>query len=317
VGSQQALQVLESAAKDLCAKASACFSGSGDPEGKARCSEAWLHAACELATSLKASTRPPPIPGGGFSEEALTLSSTAVLLIARLLLQCAMVAAASNTSTQPQDGEAVAIPEARTAVYVALKRSSTAEAEIEEFLQRENVPAAAFEQLLKSPRELKVRAKSDRNSTEDFKALGTLECGPEGVAELKVMCSWKDQGWGHKKGRLRVVLRRGESIVYIEDMFGICMEVGPRDEYIPVMRTFSPLRDAIVALAVPGDVFGFEYKVGTNSTSRISLRRLSFSGPRRRLPCPPLGWPHCWAYPRMIPTRYDMWIRMKTTFASG
>jgi len=121
-----------------------------------------------------------------------------------------------------------------------------------------------------------VPAVNDSQSSDGWKRLCTLACRAT-VGSLKIGADWKDQGWGNRKGRVRVALRRpavpDSGDIHVADCFGLC-GAGPerkRGEYEAMEKTFGP-EEPIVALAKPGDLYVFEYTVGGGGGHALYLK---------------------------------------------
>lgn len=257
---------VSAAAADFGLKAAACLDAAQGSEGSsigeaAQLAEAWVRGACELACAAAAGA------------PAQSLPADTILALARVLLRAAKAASASTGGPD--------VAAARTAVYLALRRNG--ETAAADFLHDERVRASAVEELYRAPSELKVTFRDDDNSSDNWESLGLLPCGVGRAVALEVRCSWKDQCWGNRKGRIRAVLRRGAEDVWCEDLFGCCMDDGPRRDYVPAQRTLSAT-DQLVALARPGDTYAFEYVVGGGGGHELFIKDFIAKLSRQSLP---------------------------------
>jgi len=139
-----------------------------------------------------------------------------------------------------------------------------------------------------------VPAVNDSQNSDGWKRVCTLACRAT-VASLKIGADWKDQGFGNRKGRVRVVLRRpavaDSGDIHVADCFGLC-GAGPereRGEYEAMEKTFGS-EEPIVALAKPGDLYVFEYTVGGGGGHALFLKSFGAATvPVNRVPPVPAG----------------------------
>lgn len=197
----------------------------------------------------------------------------AVLSLARVLLRLVKGYPAISTRV----GQAI------TAVYLALTLTGRPAGDVDAFLAEEGVVREDFNVLLRPPSVAVVPSIDDSSHSDDWHQLCRLECPPGStVTNLVARCLWQDQGWGNKKGRVRVLLLRGGEPLLEEDAFGLCGEPERSSNLMLVSRPFGP-QSPVVTQARPGDVFQFEYLVGGGGGHQLKIRNfvaeLSSVGP--------------------------------------
>ncbi|CAM9307562.1 unnamed protein product, partial [Heterosigma akashiwo] len=102
--------------------------------------------------------------------------------------------------------------------------------------------------------------------------LGTviLDVG-ETLLSLTASCTWKDQGWGNRKGQM--LLRLCDELGQVKrefDMFGIA----PHNESPAMFELTSPEDLAVVQ---PGDTVDVYYRVGGGGGHRLSVRNFKLA----------------------------------------
>mmetsp|Transcript_10975 Transcript_10975/g.24170 ORF Transcript_10975/g.24170 Transcript_10975/m.24170 type:complete len:860 (+) Transcript_10975:663-3242(+) len=157
--------------------------------------EQWLQALCGLLQKCSAAPAKRAAPG-----DSDAVSTDTLLKITDLLLH---IAKSCNDSMR--------LPSARAACYFALKKVKADPARVERFLKEEEVAEAHLTKLFHSDvKQLcKVNRKQDSTSSDDFLHLASCTLpSDQPIQSLVVKCKWQDQGWGNKKGAMRVLLRR-------------------------------------------------------------------------------------------------------------
>ena len=86
------------------------------------------------------------------------------------------------------------------------------------------------------------------------------------VKEIKMSLTWKDQGWGNRKGEVWVQLMRGDDIVAeCRDTFGIAKH---KEEFARAHIS----NHQIVQMAQPGDFFRFMRNVGGGGGHQLVVK---------------------------------------------
>lgn len=78
---------------------------------------------------------------------------------------------------------------------------------------------------------------------------------PSKVYQIKTTITWNDQGWGNRKGRVMLILRRGYQVLYNQDLFG-------KVEHRQTTQEKILQSEDIVKNARRGDIFEFWRYVG-------------------------------------------------------
>lgn len=92
---------------------------------------------------------------------------------------------------------------------------------------------------------------------------------PEGFEQLKICCKWKDQGWGTRKGRLFVAVKRGTKKLCEHDLFGLAPHT-----WVTKSRIFLPSE---LSNPCPGDAISIEYVAGGKGIHRLHVQDLKIS----------------------------------------
>lgn len=81
-------------------------------------------------------------------------------------------------------------------------------------------------------------------------------------------CRWRDQGFGNMKGRIRLVLERGDQVMAAIDCFGLA---GHHDSQPSVVLT----DESLGVTTAPGDVLAFQYCIGGGGGHRLNIEDFS------------------------------------------
>lgn len=109
----------------------------------------------------------------------------------------------------------------------------------------------------------------DDSTAGDTRQIHTKYTVPHGFEYVEMDCSWKDQGWGNRKGRLFMVVKRGTETICERDGFGIAPH-----SWETAAKTFTSIE---LENPVAGDILQIEYIIGGGGGHQLQVKDLTVS----------------------------------------